>query len=83
MCKVTCPVHQIGGMLKNDGQPLFAGITAASALVALREMLEGLGVSNAASFRTHDFRRGHALDLQLSGAFSFVLAHVVVAIACL
>ena len=82
MCKVTCPVHQLGGMLKSAGQPLFAGITAATALVALREMLEGLGVSDAASFRTHDFRRGHALDLQLSGAISSGLVQVVVASAC-
>ena len=27
-----------------------------------------LGVDNALEYRTHDLRRGHALDLQLSGA---------------
>ena len=68
-CQATCPVHQLGGMLReSDGQRLFEGITAASALAALREMLEDLRVPNAGSYRTHDFRRGHALDLQLSGA---------------
>jgi len=28
-----------------------------------------VGLSDAAEYRTHDLRRGHALDLQLSGAF--------------
>jgi hypothetical protein len=67
--KATCPVHRFGGMLREcAGQRLFEGITSASALAALREMLEGISVPNAASYRTHDFGRGHALDLQLSGA---------------
>ena len=67
-------MHQLGGLLSEfNGRQLFEGITAANALVALREMLEALEVPNAASYRTHDFRRGHALDLQLSGALVFSL----------
>ena len=60
-------------MSEFNGRQLFEGITAANALAALREMLEALEVPNAASYRTHDFRRGHALDLQLSGALVFSL----------
>ena len=30
-------------------------------------MLECLGVARASEYRTHDFRRGHAKDLQISG----------------
>jgi len=44
------------------------GITPAAALAALREMLAGIGVVGASEYRCHDLRRGHALDLQLSGA---------------
>ena len=31
-------------------------------------MLRALGIQNANSYRTHDLRRGHAKDLQLSNA---------------
>ena len=47
---------------------LFKGITPADALGALCAMLELLGVERCREFRTHDFRRGHAEDLRLSGA---------------
>ena len=47
---------------------LFGGISAAVALRALREMLAALGVQGASLFRLHDLRRGHAKDLQESGA---------------
>ena len=50
-----------------DGSPLFAGVIAASALRVLRAVLADLGIPHAADYRTHDFRRGHAKDLQLSG----------------
>ena len=52
---------------ERKGQHLFEGVTAANAFAALREMLEAMDVPNASSYRTHDFRRGHVLDLQLSG----------------
>lgn len=50
-----------------EGQPLFAGVTAASALKVLRQVLGALKVESAGVYRTHDFRRGHAKDLQQSG----------------
>jgi len=31
-------------------------------------MLHAIGIVDARDFRTHDLRRGHALDLQLAGA---------------
>ena len=67
--KATCSLHVLGPWLANikDGSPLFAGVTAASALRVLRAVLADLGIPHAADYRTHDFRRGHAKDLQLSG----------------
>ena len=46
---------------------LGAGINAAEALRTLRRMLELLGVEDHKNYRSHDLRRGHAKDLQLSG----------------
>ena len=68
--KDTCPVHAVSELLQScpDGTAIFKGITPAEALKCLRTCLEDLGVKDAASYRCHDFRRGHALDLQLSGA---------------
>ena len=37
-------------------------------LSRLRRRLVDLGIAVARSYRTHDFRRGHARDLQASGA---------------
>ena len=37
-------------------------------MAVLREILLSLKIKDAALYRMHDFRRGHALDLQLSGA---------------
>ena len=51
-----------------DGECLFQDITAAKALATLRLLLASVGVAQAGEYRTHDLRRGHALDLQLSGA---------------
>ena len=70
-CRETCPVHALGPYLDGlrDGEPLFPGITPARALEVLRLMMAGIGVVNAGQYRTHDLRRGHALDLQLSGLF--------------
>ena len=46
---------------------MFPAITPASALGVLRGILTNLDVANADSYRTHDFRRGHAQDLVESG----------------
>ena len=64
-------MHVLGPLLDGlrVGEPLFPGITPARALEILRLLLAGIGVSNAGQYRTHDLRRGHALDLQLSGLF--------------
>ena len=67
-CAATCPLHVIGKfMSERPGLPLFPGITAHSALAALRMCLLALATPSAADYRTHDLRRGHALDLQCSG----------------
>ena len=47
---------------------MFAGITASHAAVNLQVMLKNIGVEESYLYRTHDLRRGHARDLQLSGA---------------
>ena len=63
-------MHALGRVVEEagpGGQP-FACITPAAALTALRVMLAGIGVEGASEYRCHDLRRGHALDLQLSGA---------------
>ena len=66
----TCPIHVLGKFVQTSphGSELFSGVTAAGALSALRFMLKSLGVAGHESYRTHDLRRGHALDLQCSGA---------------
>jgi hypothetical protein len=64
-------VHRIGPLLAacRPGQKLFEGITPQKALQALRHMLKAaLRLPDAGDYRTHDLRRGHALDLQLAGA---------------
>ena len=65
----TCPVHVLATICDNtkSGELMFPDITAARALHALRTMLTSLRVPNASRYRTHDFRRGHAKDLQLAG----------------
>ena len=68
---VTCPVHVIGKALR-PGLPLFQGITPHLALVKLRECLVALTTPSAGDYRTHDLRRGHALDLQCSGELCVV-----------
>jgi len=51
--------------LPAGAQP-FAHIKASQAPLALREMLAELKIPNAESYRTHDFRRGHAEDMRRS-----------------
>ncbi len=67
--EVTCPVHVLGPILDScqHGQLLFEGISSADALGVLRMLLGEIGVKDSKVYRTHDLRRGHALDLQLSG----------------
>ena len=69
-CKATCPVHVLGKFLMEfcPGSAPFASISPGAALSFLRNLLEWLEVPSAGSHRTHDLRRGHAKDLQLSGA---------------
>ena len=69
-CPNTCPVHVLGKLVSVTvpGAALFAGITAASAIDALRRLLTALKVKQSQLYCTHDLRRGHALDLQCSGA---------------
>lgn len=69
-CKFTCPVHNLWPFFEQFalGHKPFIGITAGKALAGLRTMLTLIGMEKAASYRCHDLRRGHAKDLQLSGA---------------
>ena len=69
-CALTCPVHTLGAHFRSlpvGAQP-FKHLSAAQALLALRELLIQLGVPLASVHRTHDFRRGHAEDMRLCGA---------------
>jgi len=68
-CPLTCPLHVLGPMLDacNNGDRMFPLVTAASARKTLREMLAALEIPRAREYRTHDLRRGHAKDLQISG----------------
>ena len=69
-CPRTCPVHVLGPLIKNSqpGEALFAGISSQAALCKLRVMLAAIGVEKSECYRSHDMRRGHALDLQCAGA---------------
>ena len=58
------------------GHKLFVGSTPAKATRALRVLLKLARVKSFEAYRLHDLRRGHALDLQMSGAS---LAEILVA----
>ena len=66
---LTCPVHVAWPAVRDvtPGGLIFAGIGANAARCKLREMLSSLRVRDAQLYWTHDLRRGHAKDLQLSG----------------
>lgn len=68
--QVTCPLHAFQPVLANavEGDSLFCGISAGHALLVLRHVLAEVGVEDAASYWTHDLRRGHCKDLQNSNA---------------
>ena len=67
---MTCPIHVLGRYFSTlpEGSAPFAATSPGEALGFLRNMLDTLGVADAAHYRTHDLRRGHAEDLKLSGA---------------
>ena len=69
-CETICPFHTLLPLLNSsdEGGRIFGTISASSALRVLRSILEVLGVSDAALYRTHDLRRGHCMDLLESGA---------------
>jgi len=75
----TCPVHVLGPAVRDirTGTALFGGFTAAEANSALKDMLGKIGVAKAKEYRTHDIRRGHARDLQLSGVLGYIHRFVV------
>lgn len=68
-CKGTCPVHRVQDILcgVGVGEALFKGFTPSHVLKTLKRHLRQLRITEADSYRTHDFRRGHALDMQLNG----------------
>ena len=50
------------------GTKPFAVFSAAEALFYLRSILHHLNIERPDAYRTHDFRRGHARDMQERGA---------------
>ena len=66
----TCPVHAIERLIQsmNEGHQPIAKISANRANSELRRRLYEMKVESAWSYCTHDFRRGHAVDLQRGGA---------------
>ena len=67
-CQATCPLHVLPELVsKGKCKKPFRGISAQAALGALREMAGLVGIVGHDRLRTHDLRRGHAKDLQLSG----------------
>ena len=68
-CKEPCPRHVLGPFFQQfpQGTQVFEEYTPAIALKVLRKVMSILKVPRAAEYKTHDFRRGHAKDLQESG----------------
>ena len=66
----SCPVHVLWNFFcgLDYGSRPFAQYSPHFALTALRCILHDLGTPEAAKYRTHDLRRGHAQDLRESGA---------------
>ena len=69
-CRLSCPVHIVGAYFRAlpAGTRPFAAVSRAMALQKLRALLGLTGVADAAQYRTHDLRRGHAQDLLERGA---------------
>jgi len=59
-------VHQISALLRNErvGERLFFHLKQQEVNLQLRRRLCKLKLKEACEYRTHDFRRGHARDLQ-------------------
>ena len=55
---------------------LFFTCLAGMLCFVCRQALGAIGVPDAQEYRTHDFRRGHAKDLQLAGRLGRVLAQL-------
>ena len=69
-CKLTCPVHALGGYLKKipKGPCAFPTVSDRAANRRLRKMLRLIGVSDAENYTTHCLRRGHTMDLAECGS---------------
>ena len=69
-CKTTCPVHRAMPFLNDKmwhGQSLFRGLTPFDFVEGLRARLALLKIKDPSNYGSHDFRRGHAVDMQLGG----------------
>ena len=69
-CTKTCPVHVLWPKLLSlgSGTKIFGDISPGKALTRLRCCLSEMAVPDAKHYRTHDLRRGHAMDLLQSGS---------------
>ena len=70
-CPEVCPVHKLWhGYFEKlmPGEQPWGDISPDRARAHLRASLAALRVPDHACYGTHDFRRGHAKDLQQSGA---------------
>ena len=63
-------MHVLGKALSRlpVGFASFKGLTPSMVVTALRDRLRRIGVEQADLYRTQDFRRGHARDLQANGS---------------
>ena len=70
LCRFACLLFALPAMNASPvGAQLFGDITASQAASNLQFMLKEIGVEEYHLYRTHDLRRGHARDLQVSGTF--------------
>ena len=68
-CDRTCPLHVTGKFVNEipRGERVFPSLSKEVMLQGMRAMLAALGVDQAALYRTHDLRRGHADDIRALG----------------
>ena len=66
----TCPVHVLMKYCEKVavGQPLFPSHKAEQVRTNLRGRLSRLNIPDAYAYGTHDFRRGHTMDMVMAGA---------------
>ena len=69
-CKLTCPVHALGGYLKGipRGSCAFPTVTDRAANRRLRKILGLVGISDVENYTTHCLRRGHTMDMAEGGS---------------